>query len=294
MTMTMTINEIIAIHKQILERMVAAPTAEVAAAKKEVAEATGYKASIARSKLRDAEAAVAEHEATVAALKTQLPTDEMSETRVWFAQRFVEYDTKRETRLTAIAALEVQLDAALEEAKKGEWKWAKAAASQIKEGSFVTTLRSQIAEAKKALTDFDATNIIVKRVIERYHALDAQEAEFKAWIDGGPKPEYLRRRDAAEREKFLRECTVLKLPKRGEPYTFNLSVRQPEVEEPSHWVDMTIEDYLTSLMPVAEIKEEEVVTFAPSTPGRTALFVARFKAARKLRQNPTLRISEIS
>ena len=299
----MTINEIIALNKQILERMAAAPTVAVAIAKQEVQAAIGYKATIARAKLRDAEAAVADHEATVAELKAQLPTDEKSETRVWFGRQYAEYEAKREAHLVTVGALEAQLEAALEEAKKGAWKWAKATPGQIKEGVAVMTLRTQIVAAKKAIEVLDEANKSIKKVVEEYRVQDAQDAEFQIWLNGGAKPEYLRRRDEAERAEFLRTCTVLKLPKRGEPYTFKFATEEEEpVEEPEEWVTMSMEDYVKTLMPSFEAKKkEEEVVFKPSTRGGKGAFITRFMAARAARKAaiaaaaaPVLTVSEVS
>ena len=301
----MTINEIIAINKQILERMAAAPTVAVAIAKQEVASATGYKATIARAKLREAETAVAEHEATVAELKAQLPTGEKSETRVWFGRQYAEYEVKREARLATVAALEAQLEAALEEAKKGAWKWAKATPGQVKEGTAVATLRNQIAAANKAVVELEDSNKSIRKVVEEYRVADEQEAEFQVWLNGGPKPEYLRRRDEAERAEFLRTCTVLKMPKRGEPYTFKFIDEEPEEEEePTEWLAMSPEEYLKSLLPPRYFAEqkEEVVVFKPSTPGNTSRFLQRFMAAKAARKAaaatmiapPTLVVTEVS
>ena len=287
----MTINEIIAISKQILEKAAAAPVAAVLAAKKEVAEASGYKATIARAKLRTAEAAVAEHEATLAMLKAQLPTDE---TRVWFGQHYAEYDAKREAYLATVAALEVQLIEETAVAKKGAWKFARGA--QLKEGSGVTSLRTKIAEVAKAIAALDGDNKTIKKIVDEYRVSDAQEAEFQLWLAGGPKPAYLRQRDEAERAEFLRDCTVLKLPTRGAPYTFTLPVEEPEEEEmgePVEWVTMSAEDYLKSLIPPRHL-QEEVVVFKPSTPGRTSRLAARLMAAKAARKaGPMLTVSEV-
>jgi hypothetical protein len=299
----MTITEIVAISKHILE-LGAAPFAAVAIAKQEVASATGYKATIARSKLREAEAAVAEHEATVTALKAQLPTDEASEMQLWFGQQYAEYEVKREAHRTTIGALEDQLAAELQEAKKGAWKWAKATPSQIKEGVAVMTLRAQIAATKKVIEELDEAHTSIKKGIAEYRVADEQDAEFQIWLDGGAKPEYLRRRDEAERAEFLRDCTVLKLPKRGEPYTFKFAAAEDSAAASEEWIAMTMEDYIKTLMLSFEAKpaakeEDEVVVFKPYTRSGKGASITPFMAARAARKaarqaTPTLVVTEVS
>lgn len=301
-TITMTINEIIAIQKEIVgmgpKRVTLA--AAVTAAGLEAAVVTGYKSTIARAKLREAEAAVVEHDAAVADMEKQLPADQ--ETMVWFARRFAEYQIKREALEALCADQETQLVAALEEAKKGAWKFTRGG-GPARESSIVTAVRGRIAEVQQRIAALDTDIKGIKKIIDDRRAADVEEAEFANWIAGGPKPEYLRIRDEAEREQFHRECTVLKLPKRGEPYTFRMPVH-PDAEEEvvEEWNPMSLDEYIKSLTPTFQEEEkEEIIVFRPSTRGITPAWIKRFTAARAAKKaaaaalaSPQLVITEVA
>ena len=274
----MNTNEIIALQKEIaaLEHKKTAAVAEVTVAEVELKAAAGYKSSIARSKVRDAENVVADHDAAIAALREQLSTDK---TQVWFCRYYAEYELTRDARLATIADLEVKLAAAQEEAKKGAWKRAKVTSGQPTTG--VSALQTQIAAENAAITALEATNKGIIKTIADYRTKDVRDAEFAIWLAGGPQPEYLRIRDEFEREELLRGCVSLKLS-RGEPCTF--IVPSVQEEEPSEWVPMTAEQYLHTLMPPPmEIKEE---VFVPSTCGNTPGWITRIVAARAKKVAP--------
>jgi hypothetical protein len=295
---TMTTANIIAIQKEIIAMGDKKTTllAAADAAEKEIKTAAGYKIAIAKAKLRDAETAITEHDAAAAALEKQLPQEE---TKVWFCRQYAAYELKRDARLATITVLEVKLAEAQEEAKKGAWKWVKA--GQPKETSSVTAVRAQISAENTAIAALDEDIKGAKKIVDQYKAQDASDAEFAVWLAGGPKPEYLRIRDEIEHEQFLKECVSLKLPRRGEPYTIKMPVvQQEEVEEPTEWVSMSMEQWALSLMQKPE-QPVEVEVFKPSVTGKTPAWITRIIAARAAKKatatvtgNPMLTVMEVA
>ena len=294
MTNTMNTTEIIALQKEIVSMgdKKTALLAAVAAAMAEVKTAGGYKVSIARAKLRDAETAVVEHDAAVAVLEKQFPPEEA---KVWFSKHYAAYELKRDARLAVIASLEEKLTGAIDQTKTSAWKWAKGGPQ--KETSAVTAVRAQITAEHAAIALLDEENKLIKKMVGQYKIQDASDAEFAAWLADGPKPEYLRIRDEIEQEKFLEECVSLKLPRRG--YTFNIPATPPaevdEWEAPCEWVSTTIEEWAQSLMPPPPV--EEIMVFKPSTRSKTPAWMTRFTAAmarKKAERTPMLVITEVA
>jgi hypothetical protein len=161
----MYVDEMIAIHDKIAQAsdMKAEKNAEIKAARIELAAATGYKATIARSRLADAEKAVADIDATLDLMKASLPSCSPGQPVAWFAGRYADYMRQRSILEEKAAEAETQLAAALEEAKKGAWK---RKGLEMKETIPVAGARKQVDDLTAKMAELDRCYQSTKTIIE--------------------------------------------------------------------------------------------------------------------------------
>lgn len=295
----MTIDDLITIQTQIarmeleskgLEKAAADARAELAATP------GGYKATISKARVRDTEAALVAHNEKLASVKREL--ESQNETNAWFAARYASYTLALERLEAAKEAAGQQLTAALEEAKKGAWKFQ--GRKNPEEPSLVLRARKELVSINDSMLAVDKEYETTAKIIAELRAWDREELEFRQWCAGGPKPASVRRHQEAEMAEMMAGCVSLKLPVRGQPYTFNWPkpVVEKEVEpEPEEWIAMSAEEYLQSLMPKPVVYEEPVA-FTPLQIKKTPTFFNRFIANRKARKEksliPRLVIQEIA
>jgi hypothetical protein len=238
----------------------------------------GYKLTIARAKLRDAEAALAEHDQSAAALRAQI--DGMSS--VWTAGQYALYSMELERLEAAKIGAEKALEEALETAKTGAWK--RKGAKAPAEPAIVVRARQVVAASGDAIDQLEERYEAVKAMVRDLRTWQREDQERLAWYAGGPKPEFVKRKDAAELREFLTDCVSLPLPVKGKPFTLPLRRKAEEEagaeEKPEVWVSMSIEDYIRSLATPLPVETEPTVA---SPKKQKPSWVAQYVAARKAR-----------
>jgi len=268
----MTINTLIDTLTQVarLENRRFGLAAAVAVAEADMAKApAGYKTTIARCKVREATNALEELDQQMKTLHAQ--TAGCEDATIYFAKSYANYTLKCEKLDAAAVAMDAQLTAALEEAKKGAWKWQ--GRKDVGEPAAVINVRKEIADVTADREALEKSYAFTKAIIEGYRVEELKDIEFKAWLAGGSKPEFVRLRQEAERMEFLKGCIVLKM---SPPETIleeeEVEEEEVEAEDPAWW-SMSMEEYigkhvLKKLEPVEEkkvMKEKPVNYKAPST-----------------------------
>jgi len=267
----MTINTLIDILTQItrLEERRPNTVGAVAAAEAEALKApAGYKTTIARCKVREAVTALTELDQQLVGLKGQTVGSE--ETMLYFVKSFATYTLKLEALAAARETADAQLAVALEEGKKGAWKWQ--GRKDVGEPPLVAAARHSVADVTAKLEALEKSYSSTKVIIEDYRSEELKDIEFKAWLAGGPKPEFVRLSQEKERAELLKGCVVLKLPQKGAYKITATPVAESEEEEeesaerpegmPDHdWWCMTMEDYVTKhvLPPFVPMQEKKVI-----------------------------------
>ena len=268
---TMPIDHIIETHDKIAMASAEhiAKKKEIEAAHVELAAATGYKATIARSRLRDAETAVSDIGATLDLLKAALPTCPPGQPIVWFAGRFSDYMRQRAVLEEKAAEAEKQLTAALEEAKKGAWK---RKGLETKETIPVSAARKQSDDIAAKLAELDRCFQTTKTIIEDERRLESESNALNAWVHGdGPMPAFIRQRQKEEEAELEKGCVSLKLPIK----TITLTNRETiEVEVPAEWTSAPV-----AMTP--DIEETPHVDDVFPGIGCTSVWIARFVAEKK-------------
>ena len=255
-TTTMSISELISVQRELLsmeaQRSVKARAVESASDAMDLTP-MGYKATIARLMLRDATQDLSKHDADVAALTSKL--QEASETKIWFARRYAQYLIRRDALQETKRATDQQLATTLEEEKKGAWKWK--GGRRPTDSAAVATLREHLVAIDAATKACEAEHKDTLKIIEEYRSTELRDAEFVAWTMGGPKPEFIRKRQEEEHSEREAGCVTLKRQPRM------VFIPPTEEEEPSDWICMTIDQYLESLTP--KPVEEIVDTYTQTT-----------------------------
>jgi len=203
-------------------------------------------------------------------LKGSLPDSPVA----WFAGRFADYTLQRSALEIKAAEAEIQLAAALEDAKKGAWK---RKGLDMKETSSVSTIRAQIADVASKIAELDRCYQSTKAIIEDERRMEREANALDAWVHGsGPMPDFVRQRQKQEEAEFVKGCVSLKLPIK----TITIKNRMAVEEVPAEWSAST-----SSKVP--SISEPE-----PLTPhvddvfpgiGCTSVWIARFMAEKKAR-----------
>ena len=194
----------------VLESDLKAKEAAVTAAEAELADTpVGYKQTIARCKVRDAEAvrdAVAT-ELTELAGTIPAPSEILGS---FYVQRIAELRIERrglETHVVKNAAL---LDAEMTALKSGPWrrKDAPMPASILRLEAVDADLKAKIAKIDRQIAEF------VPEMAE-IDKLTRDKEEMYHWHNtpGAPTPKWVIEHERREREEILKNCVVLKVPK---------------------------------------------------------------------------------
>jgi len=249
----MTINTLIDNQTQLARLEARRPglVASAAAATEALTKApAGYKATIARLQEREASTLLSELDLQITDLKAQ--TTESQETKLYFANSYAAYCLKLEDLEAEKALAEQQLAEALEEAKKGAWKWQ--GRKDAAEPAPVLAARRALASNVAASAALEKEYASTKTVIAEIRDEEMKDIEFKAWLSGGPKPEFIRLSQEAERKEMLEGCITLSL--RTDRLHRLLpeadAEAEAEAEDPAWW-SMTVAQYIDSLL----VKEKE-------------------------------------
>ena len=254
-----------------LEKSVADATKELASGP------AGYKLTIARAKLRDAEAALAEHDQSAAALRAQIE----GVPSIWTAGQYALYSLELERLEAAKVDAEKALEEALETAKTGAWK------RKGVESAIVVRARKVVAAAEEAIDQLEERYATVKSMVRDLRSWQREDEERLAWYAGGPKPEFIKRKDATDLREFLADCVSLPLPVKGKPFCLppRRTVAEAEAEaeaEPESWITFSIEEYARTLN-ATRFEEEEPAIASPTPCKKKASWLGRFKEMRKAR-----------
>lgn len=212
MTQTM---EGIEAAKRVLQKRTELPglRAAVVAAQKEMAEAAGYKKTIARQKLEAEEGALAKCEAAIREEEAAVPDTESLEGRlIW---RLAEYQIKRAAALKAIEHARDDVLLAEEQAEKNAWK-------RVGGGPALPMRKAQEAfdAAEKALKELDAREEYQRAVAwcAEEVRFEQRQAALQAWRSGGPVPDFVLAKRAAEEAARWSgpDVVVLKLGKKND------------------------------------------------------------------------------
>ena len=255
--------------RSVLEKSVADATKELASGP------AGYKLTIARAKLRDAEAALAEHDQSAAALRAQIE----GVPSIWTAGQYALYSLELERLEAAKVDAEKALEEALETAKTGAWK------RKGVESAIVVRARQVVAAAGEAIDHLEERYATVKSMVRDLRSWQREDSERLAWYAGGPKPEFIKRKDAADLREFLADCVSLPLPVKGKPFSLppRRTVAEAEAEaEPESWITFSIEEYARTLN-ATRFEEEEPAIASPTPCKKKASWFGRFKEMRKAR-----------
>lgn len=185
--------------------------AAIVAAQKEFAEAGGYKKTIARQKLEAEELALVRHEEAIRA-EEGVPDKESLEGRlIW---RMAEYREKRRAALKAVEHAVDDVKLAEEQVEKNAWKRTGA-------GPALPLRKAQEAleAAEKALASLDARDDYQRTAnwCAEEIRFEQRQAALQAWRSGGPIPDFvLARRAAEEKARWSGpDVVVLKLGKKN-------------------------------------------------------------------------------
>ena len=213
-TMTTRTTEGIAAAKHILEKRVTLPAlrAAVVAAQKEMAEAAGYKKTIARQKLEAEEGALAKCEAAIRDEEAAAPDTVSLEGRlIW---RLAEYQLKRESLLKALEHARDDVLLAEEQSEKNAWK-------RVGSGPTLPMRKAQEAfdAAEKALKALDSQEEYQRAVTwcAEEVRFEQRQAALQAWRETGVAPDFVLARRAAEEAAYWSspDVVVLKLGKKN-------------------------------------------------------------------------------
>lgn len=183
--------------------------AAVTAAESEFAATpVGYKQTIARCKVRDAEAARDAVAAELDELASTIPApSELLGS--FYVQRIAELRIQRSGVQANVDKNAALLDAEMTALKSGPWRRKDAPmpasilrlqATERDLMSKITSINRQIAELAREMDDIDK---LTKDKEDMYH-----------WVhEDGPTPKWVIEHERREREEILKGCVVLKLPK---------------------------------------------------------------------------------
>jgi len=287
MTANMTIDDLITAQMQIARMNVVRESlvSAVDAATQGLSDVTGYKATIARAKLRDATTVLTEHDQMSAELKGKI---ESNDPKIWFAGRYALYMLEREKLEAVVAAAAVHLLASQEESKKSAWKWK--GKPQAAEPTFVLAARASVAAATARVATLDKNHADVKKFIDGCRVWDKEEAEMQTWFAGGATPASVRAKQEAEQAELDQELVTLK---RGPCYIED-DVNE-EIEDDRKWVSMTAEEYFQSLMPTVVVETTVQSVAMPRGLPKTPAWITRITVARAARKTePQLMVSEVA
>lgn len=234
--MNMNIPEVIATLERVirLERGIPAKRLAVATAKVALEEAPiGYKKTLARAAVREAEEALEKQTTDIAALSASLPDPDAVKI-AWVIRAVAEARVDRDHLQKAVTAAEDSLKAAQEAAKSGAWKWQGRAAKDIPESKDVLAARAAIADAKEKLTALSKRAAPLVEMIEKEMESMEEEAESAAWAARGytePKPAHIVRAEEAWEKELEAECEVIHIPKTRDEWRAWAATRPVFVEK---------------------------------------------------------------
>lgn len=194
----------------VLEAELASKESALEAAEAELAATPeGYKQTIARCKARDAESA----RDVIAGQLDELASTIPAPTEIkgsFYVQRIAELRIQWRAKESILKENAALLDAELTALKSGPWRRKDAPmppsilrlqAMEAKIQAEITSIARQIAELAKEMDSFDE---LTRNSEAMYH-----------WVEeDGPIPQCVIDRDRREREEFLKNSVVLKLPRR--------------------------------------------------------------------------------
>ena len=201
-------------------------------------------------------------------------TQQTQQTQPWLVTKFAVYQQQRDALTQQQQVLEKELADALEDAKKGAWKFvtkkpvksftqkgqsseqAQAQAQSQAQGhetARVKTARDGIASLQKKLTDFDSANALLREAFSEFTLLETRNQEFDAWVAGCGQvamPAHLREADEEEFNEFVKQCTVLKRVPLPKPFpTHDESLLADK------WEPTTIEWYLRTYETTSRVQQ---------------------------------------
>jgi hypothetical protein len=195
----------------LLQALLDTKEAAIQAAEVELASTpTGYKQTIARCKLREAEESrdATLNEMTALIEKTPDPAELLGSC---YVQRIAELRVERSGVQANIDKNAVLLDSELEALKSGPWrrKDAPMPSTILRLQATESNLRAKIININRQISelvpDMDEIDSLTKDSEEVYHWANDPDA---------PTPQRVLDRQRREHEEFLKDCVVLKLPKR--------------------------------------------------------------------------------
>ena len=193
----------------VLESNLKAKEAAVTVAEAELADTpVGYKQTIARCKVRDAEAARDAIATELSELADTIPApSELMGS--FYVQRIAELRIQRSGVQASVDKNAALLDAELEALKSGPWRRKDAPMP-------ASILRLQVAErdlqAKIASINRQIAELVPE--MDEIDKLTRNKEEMYHWVhENGPTPKWVIEHERREREEILKGCVVLKVPK---------------------------------------------------------------------------------
>jgi hypothetical protein len=182
---------------------------EVAAASDELTRADGLKKTVARCRLKDAEAALAAKMEEINCLGTSIPTPfEIPCSKA--IERIALLRINRDSSKKAVDLAKSRLDAETAKAYVGAWR-----PKGAKPPLSVLYVQKEMDIAVAALEEIDREIKSLMREVDAAEEERIIDVEIDAWIRGvGPRPRILVERDRQEWEEFNRTATRLIVPRR--------------------------------------------------------------------------------
>ncbi len=168
----------------------------------------GYKQTIARCKVRDAETA----RDAIADQLSELASTIPAPTEIkgsFYVQRIAELRIKRRTYEVTLKETTDRLDAEMEALKSGPWrrKDAPMPPAILRLQSAVSTIQTEITSINRQIAE-------LAEGAEGFDELTRNSEAMYRWIEeDGPTPQWVIDHDRREREEILKNCVVLKIPK---------------------------------------------------------------------------------
>ena len=211
-------------------------------------------------------------------------TQQTQQTQPWLVTKFAVYQQQRDALTQQQQVLEKELADALEDAKKGAWKFVTKkpvksftqkgqeqgqghtqepaqGQAQGHETARVKTARDGIASLQKKLTDFDSANTLLREAYSEFTLLETRSQEFDAWVAGCGQvamPAHLREADEEEFNEFVKQCTVLKRVPLPKPFPTHDETPSTDKWEPTT-IEWNLRNYETTSRVQQPVFEDPVV-----------------------------------
>ncbi len=168
----------------------------------------GYKQTIARCKVRDAESA----RDAIAAEFDELSSTIPAPTEIkgsFYVQRIAELRVQRRAQEATVESNAALLDAELTALKSGPWRRKDAPVPAA-----VLRLQAVVQDAQKGLSSIDRQIAELTAGMESFDDLTRNSEAMYRWVEeDGPVPQCVIDRERREREEILKNCVVLTVPK---------------------------------------------------------------------------------